>query len=139
MGDVAGFVGLFYQVKPMREVSIAGKTSTSMEFLEDQGPKIARAKERHQIVLETMKFSQAIGSSKSLTPPPAVKKYDNNANIEKIAAGPLDQLMRSWGYKDLDKYKRLLVQGSKGRKAVRPSEPEGADGTLKLGHAPPRN
>ncbi|KAF9117519.1 hypothetical protein BGW39_002097 [Mortierella sp. 14UC] len=107
MGDVAGFVGLFYQVKPMREVSIAGKTSASMvylpttsgaleaflegtslamiwkfvEFLEDQGPKIARAKERHQIDLETMKFSQAIGSSKSLTPPPAVKKYDNNVTF----------------------------------------------------------
>ncbi|KAG0285128.1 hypothetical protein BGZ97_007925 [Linnemannia gamsii] len=61
------------------------------------------------------------------------------ADIEKIAAGPFDQLKRSWGYKDLDKNKRLLVQGSKGRKAARPSEPEGADGTLELGHAPPRN
>ncbi|CAO3570789.1 unnamed protein product [Mortierella alpina] len=107
MGDVAGFVGLFYQVKPMREVSIAGKTSASMvylpttsgamesflegtslamiwkfvEFLEGQGPKIERAKERHQIDLETMKFSQAIASSKSLTPPPAVKKYDNNVTF----------------------------------------------------------
>ncbi|KAG0208196.1 hypothetical protein B0O80DRAFT_167364 [Mortierella sp. GBAus27b] len=49
------------------------------------------------------------------------------ADIEKIAAGPLDQLKRSWGYKDLDKNKRLLVQGSKGRKAVRLSEPEGAE------------
>ncbi|KAG0266843.1 hypothetical protein BGZ95_002980 [Linnemannia exigua] len=74
MGDVAGSVGLFYQVKPMHEVSIAGKTSASMVylpitsgameafvegaslamswkfvFLEGQGPKIARAKERHQI------------------------------------------------------------------------------------------
>ncbi|KAG0011778.1 hypothetical protein BGZ82_002875, partial [Podila clonocystis] len=36
------------------------------------------------------------------------------ADIEKIANGPLDQLKRSWGYKDLDKNKRLLVQGSKG-------------------------
>ncbi|KAF9116179.1 hypothetical protein BGX30_006020 [Mortierella sp. GBA39] len=61
------------------------------------------------------------------------------ADIEKIATGPLDQLKRFWGYKDLDKNKRLLVQGSKGRKAVRRSEPEGADGTLELGHAPPRN
>ncbi|KAF8942822.1 hypothetical protein BGZ47_006086 [Haplosporangium gracile] len=65
--------------------------------------------------------------------------FYRTVDIEKIATGPLDQLKRSWGYKDLDKNKRLLVQGFKGRKAVRRPEPEGADGTLELGHAPPRN
>ncbi|KAF8923543.1 hypothetical protein BGZ58_002826, partial [Dissophora ornata] len=95
---------LFYQIRPMQEVSIAGKTAASMvylpttsgamevflegtslamvwkfmEFLEDQEPKIARAKERHQLELETMKFSQAISFSRPLTPPPTVKKYGNN-------------------------------------------------------------
>ncbi|KAF9080279.1 hypothetical protein BGX23_002374 [Mortierella sp. AD031] len=59
------------------------------------------------------------------------------ADIEKIATGSLHQLKRSWGYKDLDKNKRLLVQGSKGRKAVRRSEHEGTDGSLELGHATP--
>ncbi|KAF9979605.1 hypothetical protein BGZ75_009456 [Mortierella antarctica] len=57
------------------------------------------------------------------------------ADIENIAAGPFNQLKRPWGYKDLDKNKRLLVQGSKSRKPVRTSEPEGADGTLELDHA----
>ncbi|KAF9276958.1 hypothetical protein BGZ74_003481 [Mortierella antarctica] len=52
------------------------------------------------------------------------------ADIEKIANGPLDQLKRSWGYKDLDKNKRLLVQGSKGRKAIKRSEREETHGTL---------
>ncbi|KAG0002738.1 hypothetical protein BGZ65_002357 [Modicella reniformis] len=36
------------------------------------------------------------------------------ADIERISTGPLNQLKRSWGYKDLDKNKRLLVQGPKG-------------------------
>ncbi|KAG0007280.1 hypothetical protein BGZ80_004865, partial [Entomortierella chlamydospora] len=58
------------------------------------------------------------------------------ADIEKIAAGPLNQLKRSWGYKDLDTNK---IQSSKGRKAVRRSEPEQADGTLELSQAPPTN
>ncbi|KAF8983816.1 hypothetical protein CPC16_009125 [Podila verticillata] len=40
------------------------------------------------------------------------------ADLEKIASRPLNQLKRSWGYKDLDKNKRLLVQGSKGRKSM---------------------
>ncbi|KAG0050424.1 hypothetical protein BGZ83_004800 [Gryganskiella cystojenkinii] len=61
------------------------------------------------------------------------------ADIEKIAAGSLEELKRSWGYKDLGKNKKSLVQGSKGRKAVRRSEPEGADGTLERGQAPLTN
>ncbi|KAF9172233.1 hypothetical protein BGX21_009956 [Mortierella sp. AD011] len=58
------------------------------------------------------------------------------ADIEKIAAGPLNQLKRSWGYKNLDTNK---IQSSEGRKAVRRSEPEQADGTLELSQAPPTN
>ncbi|GJJ74295.1 hypothetical protein EMPS_06653 [Entomortierella parvispora] len=61
------------------------------------------------------------------------------ADIERIAVGSLEELKRSWGYKDLGKNKKSLVQGSKGRKAVRRSQPEGADGTLERGQAPPTN
>ncbi|KAF9297755.1 hypothetical protein BGZ88_009167 [Linnemannia elongata] len=39
-------------------------------------------------------------------------------DIEKIAAGPLDRFKRSWGYKGLDKNKRLLVQGFKGARQL---------------------
>ncbi|KAF9186980.1 hypothetical protein BGZ50_002197 [Haplosporangium sp. Z 11] len=72
MGDISGFMGVSYQIKPMQETLVVGKTTASLvylpttagemesflegtslamtwnfDFLEGQGSTLARAKKRH--------------------------------------------------------------------------------------------
>ncbi|KAG0013414.1 hypothetical protein BGZ80_011099 [Entomortierella chlamydospora] len=82
MADVAGFVGIFYQVKKMGDIAIAGKTTSTTvalpqdaesfdRFLEDgslaimwnfishlekQGQKVLRAKQRYDAMSRSTKF-----------------------------------------------------------------------------------
>ncbi|KAG0306838.1 hypothetical protein BGZ99_001664, partial [Dissophora globulifera] len=104
MADVFGFVGVFYQVKPMGAIAIAGKTTSTLvqlprtvgeleeflegnslgiiwnfvSYLEQQGPRIIRAKERFNSAQVRARLSDAIASSPGGTPPPVNRTYQHN-------------------------------------------------------------
>ncbi|KAG9061656.1 hypothetical protein KI688_007237 [Linnemannia hyalina] len=95
MADVAGFVGIFYQVKPMGDIAIAGETTSTMvhlprsaggleAFLEDISHAIMwnfmvlRAKERHDVVLEKAKMANGVKMSSDTTHSASEKKFQNN-------------------------------------------------------------
>ncbi|KAG0347199.1 hypothetical protein BG004_008238 [Podila humilis] len=61
------------------------------------------------------------------------------ADIEKAADGPLEERKRSWIYNDLGQNKKALVQGCKGRKAVRCLESEGSNADLERDQDDPTN
>ncbi|KAF9912605.1 hypothetical protein EC991_010030 [Linnemannia zychae] len=107
MGDVAGFVGFFYQLAKMGEVWIVGATSPStvhlpttegefemflestslaqifnfMEHLENEAPKIKRLQERYSRETEIGSFAQAVASPRPTTPPPKRKPFDQNVTF----------------------------------------------------------
>ncbi|KAF9145342.1 hypothetical protein BGX30_009352 [Mortierella sp. GBA39] len=94
MADVAGYIGVLYQVAKMGDVAVAGKatphivqlpsteggllefmTSPSlailwnfMNHLEAQGPKLLRWKERHEAVISKMKLDQRLSHRETEAP-----------------------------------------------------------------------
>ncbi|KAF8926572.1 hypothetical protein BGZ47_002656 [Haplosporangium gracile] len=107
MADVAGFVGIFYQVKPMGDIAIAGETTSTMvhlprtagglesflddnslailwnfvAYLEKQGQKVLRAKERHDVTLEKAKLAKGVAMSSDTTHAASAKKFPNNVML----------------------------------------------------------
>ncbi|KAF9313048.1 hypothetical protein BG003_005658 [Podila horticola] len=93
MADVAGFVGIFYQVKPMGDIAIAGETTSTMvylprsagglepflednslaimwnlvAYLEKQGRNMLRSEERHDVALERAKLAKGVAMSGDTT------------------------------------------------------------------------
>ncbi|KAF8938872.1 hypothetical protein BGZ58_011242 [Dissophora ornata] len=107
MADVFGFVGIFYQVMPMDEISIAGKTTSTivhiprteggllsflkgaslaiiwnyMAHLQKNVPIVSRAKEQHDIEQEKVKLLRSLSRPRSVTPPPATRQFKNNLSV----------------------------------------------------------
>ncbi|KAF9292919.1 hypothetical protein BGZ74_000116 [Mortierella antarctica] len=107
MADIAGFIGIFYQVRPMGDIAIAGETTPTMvhlprnvggletflednslaiiwnfvAYLEKQGRKVLRAKERHDVVLEKAKLVQGVRWSSNTTYSAPEKKVQNNVML----------------------------------------------------------
>ncbi|KAF9586498.1 hypothetical protein BGW38_003623 [Lunasporangiospora selenospora] len=108
MADVYGFVGDFYQVKPMGDIAIAGKTTSTvvhlprtsgaleefledsslaiiwnfMSYLEEQGPKIVRAKERFELIQEKAALANALSRPpRSSTPSPVNRIFQQSVNL----------------------------------------------------------
>ncbi|KAF9971307.1 hypothetical protein BGZ73_005765 [Actinomortierella ambigua] len=107
MGDVAGFIGIFYQLAKMGEVWVAGKTSPStvhlpttqgelemflestslaqifnfVEHLELEAPKIKRQQERYNRATDIGFFAQAVESPRPTTPPPKRKSFEQNVTF----------------------------------------------------------
>ncbi|KAF8958592.1 hypothetical protein BGZ46_001921 [Entomortierella lignicola] len=78
MVDVAGFVGIFYQVKKMSDIAIAGKTTSTTSHLEKQGLKVLRAKQRYDAMSRSTKFVQSVARSSNALKPTMEKKFENN-------------------------------------------------------------
>ncbi|KAF9117464.1 hypothetical protein BGW39_002160, partial [Mortierella sp. 14UC] len=104
MADVCGFVGAFCQLQPMGDISVAGRTTSTLvhlprtagaleEFLESsslaiiwnfithlerQGPRIVRAKERSDAALEKVKLSDGLAVPRGSTPPPKTRKFKHS-------------------------------------------------------------
>ncbi|KAF9110348.1 hypothetical protein BGX30_008015, partial [Mortierella sp. GBA39] len=107
MADVAGFVGIFYQVKPMGDIAIAGETTSTMvhlpqtaggletflednslaimwnfvAYLEKQGQKVLRAKERRDVTLEKAKLAKGVAMSSDTTHATSANKFRNNVML----------------------------------------------------------
>ncbi|KAI8599502.1 hypothetical protein EDD21DRAFT_379697 [Dissophora ornata] len=107
MADVAGFVGVFYQVKKMGDIAIAGKTTSTTvtlpqdagsfdKFLEDgslaimwnfishlekQGQKVLRAKQRFDAMSRSVNFVQSVSRSSNALKPAVEKKFENNVTL----------------------------------------------------------
>ncbi|KAF9969070.1 hypothetical protein BGZ73_008741 [Actinomortierella ambigua] len=107
MGDVAGFIGVFYQLTKLGEVWVAGTTSPStvhlpttegefemflestslaqifnfVEHLELEAPKIKRHQERFSRSTDIGLFAQAVASPRPTTPPPKRKVFDQNVTF----------------------------------------------------------
>ncbi|KAF9400788.1 hypothetical protein BGX21_003515 [Mortierella sp. AD011] len=107
MADVAGFVGIFYQVKKMGDIAIAGKTTSTTvtlpqeagsfdRFLEDgslailwnfishlekQGRKVLRAKQRYDAMSRSTKFVQSVTRSSNVSKPTVERKFENNVTL----------------------------------------------------------
>ncbi|KAF9357273.1 hypothetical protein BGX34_009451 [Mortierella sp. NVP85] len=104
MADVTGFIGTFYQVFPMGVINVAGRTTErtvqipttegAMELfltspslailfnfidrLETQGPRILKARQRHQALKEKERHENGIAQGRSITPPPPLKRFSEN-------------------------------------------------------------
>ncbi|KAG0247022.1 hypothetical protein BG011_002204 [Mortierella polycephala] len=104
MADVHGFVGVFYQVRPMGDIAIAGKTTSDMVHLprtagglkaflqgnslaiiwnfltslEAQAPIVQLAKELHEVEHEKAKFTRAIHRNGASTPPPVQRRFQDH-------------------------------------------------------------
>ncbi|KAF9428995.1 hypothetical protein BGZ76_001971 [Entomortierella beljakovae] len=107
MADVAGFVGIFYQVKKMGDIAIAGKTTSTTvtlpqdagsfdKFLEDgslaimwnfishlekQGQKVLRAKQRYNAMSLSTKFVQSVARSSNALKATMERKFENNVTL----------------------------------------------------------
>ncbi|KAG0307107.1 hypothetical protein BGZ98_001046 [Dissophora globulifera] len=107
MADVFGFVGVFYQVKPMGDIAIAGKTTSTlvhlprtagalevflqdqslailwnfMLHLEQQGPKVIRAKERFELAQEKTTLERALSMSRVDVPSAISKTFQHNVTL----------------------------------------------------------
>ncbi|KAF9396497.1 hypothetical protein CPC16_001179 [Podila verticillata] len=73
-----GFVGVFYQVRPMRYTAIAGKTTSDLASLETQAPIVQLAKDLYDVEHEKANFTRAILRNRVSTPPPVQRSRDTN-------------------------------------------------------------
>ncbi|KAF9998316.1 hypothetical protein BGZ79_008003 [Entomortierella chlamydospora] len=102
MADVAGYVAVFYQVKQMGDLHVAGKitphlvqlpstdgalweflTSPSLaiiwnylDHLEKQGPKLRMIKRKHEVSISKQKMEQGLSRAKSETT--VIRKFEDN-------------------------------------------------------------
>ncbi|KAF9377651.1 hypothetical protein BGX21_003133 [Mortierella sp. AD011] len=102
MADVAGYVAVFYQVKQMGDLHVAGKitphlvqlpstdgalweflTSPSLaiiwnylDHLERQGPKLRMIKRKHEVSISKQKMEQGLSRAKSETT--VIRKFEDN-------------------------------------------------------------
>ncbi|GJJ77246.1 hypothetical protein EMPS_09605 [Entomortierella parvispora] len=107
MADVHGFVGVFYQVRPMGDIAIAGKTTSDvvhlprtagglkgflesnslaiiwnfLTSLEAQAPTINVAKEVYDLEQEKAEFARAIHRKRSSTPPTVQRKFQGHVML----------------------------------------------------------
>ncbi|KAF9207746.1 hypothetical protein BGZ49_010647 [Haplosporangium sp. Z 27] len=107
MADIFGFAGIFYQVQPMGDIAVAGRTTSTIvqipqtvgeledflqgnslciiwnfvSYLEKQGPRILRAKERYNAAQVKAKLADAISGNQSSTPPILIKKFQRNVTM----------------------------------------------------------
>ncbi|KAF8924956.1 hypothetical protein BGZ47_003557, partial [Haplosporangium gracile] len=107
MADVCGFTGIFYQVQPMGSIAIAGKTTSTsvhlprtagaleafleagslaiiwnfISYLEKQGSKVVRAKERFQVAHEKAKLAAGLAFPRSSTSPPRNRTFEHNVTF----------------------------------------------------------
>ncbi|KAF9203139.1 hypothetical protein BGZ59_001795 [Podila verticillata] len=104
MADVHGFVGVFYQVRPMGDIAIAGKTTSDLVHLprtagglkaflqgsslailwnflaslEAQAPVVQLAKELHEVEHEKANFTRAIHRNRAFAPPPVQRRFQDH-------------------------------------------------------------
>ncbi|KAG0299335.1 hypothetical protein BGZ98_010129 [Dissophora globulifera] len=101
------FVGVFYQVKPMDDIVIAGKVTSAlvhlprtageleaflqdsslaiiwnfMSYLETQGPKVIRAKDRFELAEKKMTLDGALSMTGRGNPPPRNRTFQHNVTL----------------------------------------------------------
>ncbi|KAF9335351.1 hypothetical protein BG006_000294 [Podila minutissima] len=81
MADVHGFVGLFYQVRPMGDIAIASKTASDLASLEAQAPIVQLAKELHEVEQEKAKLSRGVYGEQASSPPPVQRRFQNRVRF----------------------------------------------------------
>ncbi|KAF9945046.1 hypothetical protein BGZ70_004094 [Mortierella alpina] len=108
MADIAGFVGITYQVQPMGDILVAGEAASGMmhlprtkggleaflegsslallwnyvERLEAQGRALSHAKERHEVELEKQRLARGVAAMQpSSSQPPLSKAFYDTVTL----------------------------------------------------------